>query len=218
MSDAKRGRARAPQARGEATRERLLRAAERLFVRHGFDAVGVERIVRAAAVTKGAFYHHFADKRAVFRAVFEDVDREMSQRVLARAVTAAAPLDMIRRGVRASFELSAQPRYGRLVYVEAPAVLGWQLWHEIDTAIAGEVVAAGLQAAVDAGQLAPRSVDALATLLLGAILQAGVAIAGSAEPSRTGAALADEMDEVLRALALRADERKGLQRKTRGKR
>ncbi len=203
---------RRPQARGAATRERLLKAAERLFVREGFAAVGVERIVRAAAVTKGAFYHHFTDKLAVFRAVFEARDREMAQRVMQEALKAPTPLQQVQRGMRASFELSTQPRYGRMIYIEAPAVLGWELWHGIDSAIAGEAVTAGLLAAVDAGELAPQSVPALTTLLLGALLQGGIAIATAADPPRTAAALADEMDGVLRALASAAGARAGTKR------
>src|SRR5690606_23194049 len=108
------------QARGEATRERLLRAAERLFVKHGYDAVGVDRIVQAAAVTKGAFYHHFGDKLAIFREVFEAIDREMGEIVRTRAMTADTPLGSVQLGVRTCFELCARPRYGRLVYVVAP--------------------------------------------------------------------------------------------------
>lgn len=191
------------QLRGQATRERLLKVAEQLFVRHGYDAVGVERIVRAAAVTKGAFYHHFPDKLAVFRAVFEKIDREMAERVMEGAAATATPdtpLAMVRAGMRTCFALCAQPRYGRLVYVEAPAVLGWTLWHDIDSAIAGELVVTGLQAAVDRGELAPASMTALTTLLLGAIMQSGITIANSADPLATGRMLADEVDRVLLAL------------------
>lgn len=189
------------QARGEVTRERLLAVAERLFVRQGYEAVSIERIVRAAGMTKGAYYHHFADKLAIFRAVFEKIDREMAERVMHGAAAAAPlPLAMVRAGMRSCFALCAEPRYGRLVYVEAPAVLGWTQWHGIDSAIARELVVAGLQAAVAEGELAPGAVDALTTLLLGAIMQAGIAIATSADPQRSGAALADEMDRVLLAL------------------
>lgn len=195
------------QARGDLTRERLLRAAERLFVRYGFEAVGVERIVKAAGVTKGAFYHHFSDKLAAFRCVFEAIDREMGQKVMARAMAGSTPLEMVQLGARGCFELCTERRYGRMVYVEAPAVLGWSDWHAIDTSIASELVTAGLQAAVDAGELAPGSLPALATLVLGAILQGGIAVSTAADPQRACEELSAETDRVLLALSVYARRR-----------
>ncbi|MES0874823.1 TetR/AcrR family transcriptional regulator [Sinimarinibacterium thermocellulolyticum] len=192
------------QARGTHTRERLLRAAEKLFVKHGFEAVGIERIVEAAGVTKGAFYHHFGDKLAIFREVFEAIDREMGERVRARALTADTPLGMVQLGMRTCFELCAQPRYGRLVYVVAPAALGWKDWHEADTAIARQIVVEGLQNAAAHGELAPASLPALSTLLLGAILQAAITIATARRPRQLAAELADETDRLLLALAAQA--------------
>lgn len=192
------------QSRGELTRERLLRAAEKLFVKHGYEAVGVDRIVDAAGVTKGAFYHHFGDKLAIFREVFEAIDHEMGERVRERAMTAATPLGMVQLGVRTCFELCAQPRYGRFVYVVAPAALGWPAWHEADTAIARQIVVDGLQNAAEHGELAPASLPALATLLLGAILQAAITIATARQPQRIATELADETDRLLRALASQA--------------
>ncbi|MFC4249980.1 TetR/AcrR family transcriptional regulator [Sinimarinibacterium flocculans] len=186
------------------TRRRLLRAAEKLFVTHGFDAVSVDRIVAAAAVTKGAFYHHFADKLGIFREVFESIDREMGEIVRARALTADTPLGMVQLGARTCFELCTRPRYGRMVYVVAPAALGWAAWHETDTAIARQIVVEGLQNAVDRRELAPASLSALATLLLGAILQAAITIATSPRPKRVAAELAAETDRLLLALAAQA--------------
>ncbi len=202
--DARRAPPRARQPRGALTRERLLRAAERLFIRHDYEAVGIERIVSAAALTKGAFYHHFGDKLAIFREVFENIDREMGEAVRARAMTADTPLERVQLGVRTCFELCAQPRYGRLVYVVAPAVLGWAAWHETDTGIAREMVVAGLQHAVAEQELAPASLPALATLLLGSILQAAITIASARDPQRLVAELADETDRLLLALSAQA--------------
>ncbi len=67
--------------RAEATRRRLLRAARELFAKRGYSEVGTEEIVRRARVTRGALYHHFRDKRDLFRAVHEEVEAEISQEV-----------------------------------------------------------------------------------------------------------------------------------------
>ncbi|RZO87204.1 MAG: TetR/AcrR family transcriptional regulator [Oceanococcus sp.] len=195
---------RRPQARGLATRERLLSAAETLFIAEGYDPVGIERIVAAADVTKGAFYHHFGDKLAIFREVFEAIDQEMADRVRARALTAETPLGMVQRGVRSCFELCTQPRYGRFVYITAPPVIGWTGWYETDNAISREIVMEGLQNAVELGELAPLSVASLTTLLMGLVLQGAIAVVNSDTPQRTAQELADEADHILLALAAQA--------------
>ena len=196
--------ARRPQARGIATRERLLEAAEAMFIEHGYDPVSVDRIVAAADVTKGAFYHHFGDKLGIFREVFAAIDQEMADLVRARAITAQTPLGMIQLGVRSCFELCTQPRYGRFVYVTAPPVVGWTEWCETDNAISREIVSEGLQNAVELGELAPLSVTSLTTLLMGLVQQGAVAVVASSRPQQTAEELAAEADHILLALSAQA--------------
>jgi AcrR family transcriptional regulator len=57
--------------RGLETRRRILEAAEECFARYGYDSTGVAEICRAAAVSKGALYHHFPSKQAIFVEMFE---------------------------------------------------------------------------------------------------------------------------------------------------
>jgi len=191
---------RRPSRRGQQTRERLLAVAETLFVDIGYQGVSIERIVQRAGVTKGAFYHHFNDKLSAFLAVFERIDREMSERVMEAGLAGTSPLDMIRRGMRRNFELCIEPRYGRLVYVEGPAALGWREWHRIDSSLAGAIINTGLQAAVESGELRSPSLSALSTLLLGAILQANVTIAEADDPARACEEMATEADHLLQSL------------------
>ncbi len=192
--------ARRPSRRGQQTREHLLAAAESLFVEEGYQGVSIDRIVQQAGVTKGAFYHHFDDKLSAFLAVFERIDREMSDLVMEAALSGTAPLDMIRRGMRRNFELCIEPRYGRLVYIEGPAALGWHEWLRIDSKLAGAIINTGLQAGSDSGELRSPSLSALSTLLLGAILQANVTIAGADDPAALCTELATEMDHLLQSL------------------
>jgi AcrR family transcriptional regulator len=191
---------RRPSRRGQQTRERLLAVAETLFVDVGYQGVSIERIVQRAGVTKGAFYHHFNDKLSAFLAVFERIDREMSERVMDAALLGTTPLDMIRRGMRCNFELCIEPRYGRLVYLEGPAALGWREWHHIDSRLAGAIINTGLQAAVESGELRTPSLPALSTLLLGAILQANITIAEADDPAAACAEMATEADHLLQSL------------------
>lgn len=59
------------QARSEETRSHILEAALRRFANHGYNGASVEEICSDAGVSKGAFYHHFASKQAIFLALLD---------------------------------------------------------------------------------------------------------------------------------------------------
>ena len=88
--------AEAPQVRtlkaeqAEATRAALVAAARTLFAERGYAAVGTEEIVRAAGVTRGALYHHFAGKQELFQAVYESVEQQLVEQIAASALAGAS--------------------------------------------------------------------------------------------------------------------------------
>lgn len=187
--------------RGRATRARLLAAAEGLFVAEGYSGVSIDRIVNEANVTKGAFYHHFPDKLTIFRELFVAIDTEMAERVLEAALSGESLQDKVCLGMRQCFQLCTQARYSRIVYLQGPAVLGWEEWNRIDMQISEEVVVAGLQDVVDLSQFpALESIGALSTLLLGAVLQGAITISTSPDPDTTCQALSREIDRAVPAL------------------
>ena len=167
----------------EATRAALLRVARRLFARHGYAAVGTEEIVRGARVTRGALYHHFRDKRDLFRAVHEELEAEMAQRIAEQIAEGAAddPLELLREGARTFLDHTTRP-LARVTLVDAPSVLGWAEWRSIDERYGMGLVMAALSAGMEAGVLRPQPVRPLAHLLLAAIGEAGMLIANADDP------------------------------------
>ena len=109
-------RARRTQAdRSAATREALVAAGRRLFAETGFADVSTDAIVAAAGVTRGALYHQFADKTALFDAVLEAVEADIARR-LADDVAAAGitdPVDAMRRVLRTWLEICVEPEIHR---------------------------------------------------------------------------------------------------------
>ena len=72
------------RARGEQTRLDLIEAGRELFVERGFFNTSIGDLVTKSGVgTRGAFYHHFKDKAELFRAVFEDVENDLTLRSIA---------------------------------------------------------------------------------------------------------------------------------------
>src|SRR5437588_8348323 len=149
---------------GEATRAALVRAAQRLFTRKGYGATSTEEIVRTAKVTRGALYHHFSDKEELFRAVFEATEAQMLERVLGVAADVPTPLAQLQVAIDAFLDACLDPTLRRIILQEGPAVLGWTTWHEIDSKYAFGAVSAGLQLAMDSGELERQPVEPLANL------------------------------------------------------
>jgi len=181
----KRKRRRTQAERSEATRGALMAAGRRLFAEHGYDEVSAEQIVRAAGVTRGALYHHFGGKAELLDAVYDQLEREITERI-ARVVLGSeleSPMEAMRAGIGAFLEECAQPEVRQIVLTDAPAVLGWERWREIAAANGLGLIEASLAAAIEAGELRPLPVRPTAHLLLGALDEAAMLSARSDNPA-----------------------------------
>jgi AcrR family transcriptional regulator len=168
---------------GEATRATILRAARDLFTERGYGGVGTEEIVRRAKLTRGALYHHFTDKKDLFRAVHEQIEGEVMEAIAAQmAATEAELFEQLVIGTRAFLDICTDPKVARVTLVDAPSVLGWEEWREIDARYSLGIMIAGLQGGMDAGILRRQPVRPLAHLLLGAMGEAGMVIANAVDP------------------------------------
>jgi AcrR family transcriptional regulator len=163
--------------RGRATRAAVVRAARELFAERGYAAVGTNEVVERAGVTRGALYHHFADKRALFRAVYEELEQEVAERIVAAVAREPRPERHLEVGVSAFLDVCLEPATRRISLIEAPSVLGHEEWRGIGAEHSLGLLRAALEAAMDAGVVEPQPVDTLAHLLLGALAEASLVLA-----------------------------------------
>lgn len=190
--------------RRTATRAAILDAARALFAVQGFAATTVDQIAVAAGMAKGAIYHHFRSKEALFEAVFEAASVELAERVGAAASAAGRDvLDSMVIGSRAYFAFCAEPPTRRIILQDGPAVLGWERWREIDTEHFGAMMPMVLGAAMSRGLIARQPLEPLARLLIGAVTEAAVACATSDDPARTGAEHVAALEALIHGLRLR---------------
>lgn len=198
MDDARRTQAQ----RAADTREALVAAARPLFARHGFGEVALETIVRAAGVTRGALYHHFADKTELFAAVFESVEGEVAARMgeAIAAANATDPVEVMRQGAGFWLDACSDPEVQRIVLVDAPAVLGWTRWTEIGNRYNIGLVRALLTDAVESGRIPPQPVEAMALTMLGAMREATLYVARAEDHDKARAEAGDVMNRLIRAL------------------
>ena len=182
--------------RREATRARLIEAGRELFATRGYDRVGTEDLVAAAGVTRGALYHHFDGKRGLFAVVFEDVERELTERFPFERLTGKDPFGALVEGIETFLDMSLDLEVQRITLIDGPAVLGWEEWHEIEARYGLGLIEAALRAAIEAGQLRDLPVSELAVALLGALIEAALQLARSGDPE----AARERTAGVLRAL------------------
>jgi len=180
--------------RREATRAALIAAARRLFVERGYAATGTPELVAAAAVTRGALYHHFADKSELFMAVATGMAEEVAKAVAAAASARLPPLGALRAGSLAYFAAMAEEGRARVLLLDAPAVLSpAQLTWLSDLAGAAEL-RQGLEACLQGRPVGP--LDELTSLLSAAFDRAARAVAEGQDAARWTAAMAGLLEAV----------------------
>ncbi|WP_026616711.1 TetR/AcrR family transcriptional regulator [Ensifer aridi] len=172
---------RSNQERSDATRAAILDAARALFVEKGYADTATPEIVAAAGLTRGALYHHFEDKKALFRAVIEREAREVAATIENSAAEGFAPREALLAGAAAYFDAMAAPGRVRLLLLDGPAVLGVTEMAMIDAAHGGRTLEEGLAAVMAPHRLEEKAVKAMAFLLSAAFDRAALEIdAGAA--------------------------------------
>lgn len=176
------GGRRSNKARTEATRAALIAAARALFVEKGYAETGTPEIVAAAQVTRGALYHHFADKADLFRATVEQEAGAVAAQIERDTQNPASALEAMIAGTEAYFAAMSVPGRARLLLLDGPAVLGHGEMARIDRETGGEELRQGLAFAVEEGVLEAVPLDALTQVLSAAFDRAALAIAAG-EPA-----------------------------------
>lgn len=177
---------RTQEERSAATRDALIAAARKLWGLRGYTEVGTPEIAAAAGVTRGAMYHQFADKAALFRAVVEAVEQDVMARmaVVVAESGASTPTDAIRAAVDAWLEVSADPEVRQLILLDAPSVVGWAEFRDVAQRYSLGMTEQLLTEAIRAGELAEQPVRPLAHVLIGALDEAAMVIATADDPDR----------------------------------
>jgi AcrR family transcriptional regulator len=168
----------------EATRAALLDEATALFAERGYAATSLEDVASASQVTRGAVYHHFAGKQALFEAVLDRQEERAMAAVAAAATAADDPWDAAMLALDAFLRQCCDPVYGRLVWLEGPAALGWNRWRECEEKYAFGLVERFIHALIEAGYLKDRATDSMVRFSFWMLGGAGLALAEATEADR----------------------------------
>jgi AcrR family transcriptional regulator len=189
------GRTKAQQR--EDTTRAVLATARELFATKGYRHVSLSQIVEAAGVTKGALYHYFTGKDDLFRAVVENLHRDVADRIAANEPDADLWTQLV-TGCTLFLTTTTEPQFQRIMLIDAPSVLGWRTWRELDATTSMQHLVEILSRLIDDGLIIDQPVAPLAHLLSGAMNEAALWLAGSTDPER-------DLDDTIAALTRMLD-------------
>src|SRR3954463_1829959 len=163
------------------TRRALIDVAEQLFTEHGYATTSLDAIVAGADVTKGALYHHFSGKQALFEAVFEKVESAGSQQTQDALRGHTDPWEKAIAGLRAFLAVVRQPSYSRIVVQDGPSVLGYERYREQEERSTFSNVVEIVRAVLAAGDwpVDERMEHTFARIFFGAMSSAGTSVSTS---------------------------------------
>jgi AcrR family transcriptional regulator len=169
-------------AKGQATRARIVDVATGLFASAGYDATSIEMVLAKSGISRGALYHHFKDKAALFEAVLEAMEAAIAAKLRAASVGITDPVEAMRAGGDVWLALSRDPAIKQIVLIDAPAVVGWQKWREIDARFGFGLLKAGLKNLAKVGRLRPELVEPLSHVLLASMMELALVVARADNP------------------------------------
>jgi AcrR family transcriptional regulator len=188
------------QLQAEQTRAELLKTARELFAKRGYSALGMEEIAHAAHATKGAIYHHFADKLTLFREVYEIEQVALVDRIEQAVASIPDPWARVLTAARTFIDALTDEAPRRIIFVDAPSALGWQKWRELHSRFALGATRKLVRDATAAGILEPLPLEPLAQMILGLCDSSSMFLADAPNQARARSAVERTFLRILEGL------------------
>jgi AcrR family transcriptional regulator len=184
----------------EATRNLLIAVAREHFTEQGYPATSIDDIIQQAGVARGALYHHFAGKEALFRAVYEEVEGEVVARVMAAAASETSPWDALRAGLSTFLDACLEPAFRRIVVLDSVSVLQSQVLEVSTDPVELPMLRTVLTPLLGTTTFGGMAIDALAYVALGGLYGASLFIARAADPRAARAQVDIVLDTLIGGL------------------
>jgi AcrR family transcriptional regulator len=192
---------------GRATHDHLVATATMLFADRGYEGTSIEAVLAETGASRGSLYHHFAGKKALFEAVLASVEARIGEETIAAVAGTADAAEALRAGCLAWIRLAGDPVVQRIVIVDAPSVLGWQRWREIEEQHALGLLKVAVQAAASEGRVRADLVDVFAHMLLATMNELALLIVRADDSTAAQQTAEAAVDELLTRLLGRRPER-----------
>jgi AcrR family transcriptional regulator len=183
--------------RAFSTRAKIIAIARRLFAANGYEGTSTEAVLKESGVSRGALYHHFENKEALFAAVLEAVEVDITAATARARANVADPLEALRVAFSKFLDLAREPEVRQIVLIDAHSVVGWQKWREIEERHGLGRLKQALKMIAATGRLREDTVDVLAHILLASLIEVAFLVARSPDPAATADKSRAAMEELL---------------------
>ena len=188
-----------------ATKRALVDVAEELFTKQGYAGTSLDEIVAGARVTKGALYHHFSGKQALFEAVFDRVESRAADVIRGAVREGGDPWEQARAGLRTFLTVVREEGYRRIVIREGPAVLGYERFREQEERSTYGIVAEIVASVLSSYDLEQSMIDTFSRVFFGALSAAGAAVSSAVDTVRASAEVEAAVGFILAGLRQQAE-------------
>ncbi|HEV2297325.1 MAG TPA: TetR/AcrR family transcriptional regulator [Candidatus Acidoferrales bacterium] len=186
------------------TKTKIIAVARRLFASRGYEGTSTEAVLDRSHVSRGALYHHFENKEALFAAVLEAVEVDITDATASVRANVTDPVEALQRGFNRFLELACETEVRQIVLIDAHSVLGWQKWREIEERYGLGRLKQALKLVAATGRIREDMVDVFAHILLASLIEVAFLVARSPDPraaAKTGRkAIKEFLERVLAAL------------------
>lgn len=163
------------------TRAKLIKAARQAFATQGYADSSMDEMTAEAGLTRGALYHHFGGKKGLLEAVIEQIDSEMVQRLAVVIEQAPSTWEGFIEESIAYIRMALEPEIQRIVLLDGPAVLGdSSRWASQNACMRS--TERSIRKLMDEGTVRPVDAEAMARMVMGALLNASLWIAHADDP------------------------------------
>ena len=197
--------ARATKEESEKTAQQILEIATDHFRQRGYGGTDLVTVASDSGVTRGAIYHHFASKKALFEAVVSGLHKQLQDRIEREAASHDDLWEQLVAGCEACIDAALDPAVRQILLVEAPAVLGWEAWRSMDEATSFASLTDVLKQLAAAGDIVETNIDAAARLLSGAMNEAVLWIASAEQPEHARSQAIETLAMMVRSLKRSSD-------------
>jgi AcrR family transcriptional regulator len=182
------------------TRAKIIAAARRLFAASGYDGTSTESVLEATKLSRGALYHHFENKEALFTAVLEAVEVDITARTARTPAGITDPVEALRVAFDSFLDQACEAEVRQIVLIDAHSVVGWQKWREIEGRHGLGRLKQALTVIAAAGRVREDMVDVFAHILLASLIEVAFLVARSPDPIAAADTGRKAMKELLERL------------------
>lgn len=175
-------------------------SAVELFTKRGYAATSLDAVAKRARVTKGALYHHFTGKLALFEAAFAEVENAILGKLVDAVERSGTIWEQAMNGLQAFVKICMEPAYQRIAIHEAPVVMGWERWREAEERFSYGVIRAAVEALIEAGEIKEVPPETTARILFGALSTGATIIAGADDAKKAAAEVMTTITAVLEGM------------------